>query len=328
MIDIGGLFMAGLPGTALDGSTRGLIEEWRIGNFILFKRNVADPEQLRRLCHDLRDACLAGGLPAPLIAIDQEGGTVTRLPPPFTQFPDARVLAGADDPGAALTAYGRTCARELREIGVNMNLAPVLDVCPAGEGCFMERRSLGADPEAVGRLGRLVAAAMQAEGIAACGKHFPGLGAAILDPHERLPRVERSLAELRRLDLPPFREVAAEVAAIMTSHTVYPALDREWPATLSRPILTGLLREEIGYQGVIVTDDLEMGAIEKEGPLDEAALRAFEAGADLLLICHDHQKVHRAHQRLKAAAAAGRIPPARLASSLARIAAIRRRFAS
>ncbi|MDA8163402.1 MAG: beta-N-acetylhexosaminidase [Desulfobacteraceae bacterium] len=324
--EIGGLFMAGLPGTALDGSTQELIEELRVGSFILFKRNVAEPDQLRRLCGDLRAACLAAGLPAPLIAIDQEGGTVTRLPPPFTQFPDARVLAAAADPWRALTDYGRTCARELREIGVNMNLAPVLDVCPAGKGCFMERRALGEDPGEVARLGRVVISAMQDEGVAACGKHFPGLGAAVLDPHERLPRVDRSLPELRRLDLPPFREAAAEAAAIMTSHTLYPALDPEWPATLSRPILTGLLREEIGFTGVIVTDDLEMGAIEKEGPLDEAALRAFEAGADLLLICHDHGKVRRAREKL--AAAAGRIPPSRIAASLARIAAVRSRFAS
>ncbi|MEJ2031846.1 MAG: beta-N-acetylhexosaminidase [Deltaproteobacteria bacterium] len=326
--DLGGLFMAGLPGTVLDPSTLALIEKDRVGNFIIFRRNVADPGQLRRLCSDLRETCQASGLPAPLIAIDQEGGTVARLPAPFTQFPDARVLTAAADPRQALTDYARTCARELREVGINMNLAPVLDVCPEDEGRFMERRSLGADPGEVSRWGRLVITILQEEGVAACGKHFPGLGAAILDPHERLPRVDRSPAEIRRQDLPPFREAAAAgVAAIMTSHTLYPAFDREWPATLSRPILTGLLREEIGYQGMIVTDDLEMGAIEKEGPLDAAALRSFEAGADLLLICHDHGKVRAALQRLAATVAAGRISPSRLESSLARIATVRRRFA-
>jgi beta-N-acetylhexosaminidase len=325
--NVGGIFMVGVPGTGIDESTLGLIRECRIANFILFRRNVGDPGQLRHLCGELRQACLDEGLPPPLIAIDQEGGSVTRLPPPFTQFADARVLAAAADPQAALAGYARTCACELRGIGINMNLAPVLDVCPEEGGYFMERRSLGCSPQIVSRWGRLVISLMQEEGVAACGKHFPGLGAAVLDPHERLPRVDRSLAEIREQDLPPFREAAAAgVAAIMTSHTIYPALDPAQPATLSHRILTGLLREEIGYQGVIITDDLEMGAIENEGPLEEAALQAFVAGADLLLICHDHQKVRKAHRQLAAVSAAGRIAAGRLAVSLQRIADLRHRF--
>jgi beta-N-acetylhexosaminidase len=325
--EIGGLFMTGLPGAELDASTLDLIREWRISNFIIFKRNVMAPDQLRGLCGSLRRACFEEGLPPPLIAIDQEGGTVARLPPPFTQFADARVLAAAADPGRELGCYARTCARELRELGINMNLAPVLDVCPAGSGCFMERRSLGSSPEAVSRWGRLVIELLQAEGVAACAKHFPGLGAAVLDPHERLPRVERPLAELRMQDLPPFREAAAAgVAAIMTSHTVYPALDVDRPATLSRRILTGLLREEMGYGGLIITDDLEMGAIENEGPAAEAALEAFSAGADLLLICHDHEKVRKACLQLVAARDDGRLEPARLIISGQRIASVGRRF--
>jgi beta-N-acetylhexosaminidase len=214
----------------------------------------------------------------------------------------------------------------LRDLGINMNLAPVLDVCP-GEAYFMARRSYGCLPEVVSRWGRLVISLLQEEGIAACGKHFPGLGSAVLDPHERLPRVDRSLDEIRKQDLPPFREAAAAgVAAIMTSHTIYPALDSEQPATLSPRILTELLRGEIGYQGVIITDDLEMGAIEKEGPLEEAALQAFEAGADMLLICHDHRKIKKAYNRMGQAMADGRITGHRLAGSLQRIADLRNRF--
>ncbi|MCG2823004.1 MAG: beta-N-acetylhexosaminidase, partial [Desulfobulbaceae bacterium] len=232
---LGGLFMVGLPGTELDDSTRDLINRYGINNFILFKRNAENPEQIRTLCLGLADACRAAGLGAPLISIDQEGGTVARLKGPhFTEFPDARALAESDRAEELLTDYAKTCAKELLAVGINMNLAPVLDVSPAGLGLFMERRSLGGTPEQVARLGALVITTMQENGLAACGKHFPGLGGATLDPHEVLPVVDRSLDELRGCDLVPFTAaIRAGVAGVMTSHTVYPQLDSEFPATLS-----------------------------------------------------------------------------------------------
>jgi beta-N-acetylhexosaminidase len=325
---IGGLFMVGLPGMELDGSTRALVREHGVNDFILFKRNVQDPEQLKRLCRDLVLVCAEAGLPAPLIAIDQEGGTVARLKAPhFSEFADARVLAADDRAEELLAGYARTCARELLAAGVNMNLAPVLDVCPAGQGLVMERRSLGDDPERVARLGALVIGEMQGQGLAACAKHFPGLGAVTLDPHQVRPVISRSRSALECDDLPPFQAaMAAGVAAIMTSHTVYPHLDRDNPATLSAKILSGLLRRDLAYNGLVITDDLEMGAIEKEGSVAEAALAAFLAGADMLLICEDHAKVLAAWEAVRSAAA-GLISPHRLQMSLARIAAVRARFA-
>ena len=291
-LSLGQLFMVGLPEVELDDSTCRLIEEFRINNFIYFKRNVESPKQLKKLSGDLHRACVQNNLGPPLIAIDQEGGTVARLGPPFTQFPDARVLAQAENPEYALSEYARVCSSELIDIGVNYNLAPVLDVCEAEKEYFMEKRSLGGDPELVGRLGIHVIREMQAHGIAACAKHFPGLGAAVVDPHFQLPLVVKSEAEIHAQDIIPFeRAVAAGVASIMTSHTIYQHLDPESPATLSKKILTGLLRHDLGYDGVIITDDLEMGAIENEGDLGQAALQAFAAGADLLLICHSHEKV-------------------------------------
>ena len=290
----GALFMAGLPGATLDDSTRRLIHEHGVGHFILFKRNCGDPEQITALTAALREECERAGLGPPLIAIDQEGGTVARLAPPFTLFPDMRELAESADPGNALAAYAETCGRELAGVGVNLNFAPVLDTSPAGAGCFMERRSLGGDPETVARLGSLIIRTMQATGVRACGKHFPGLGRARVDPHELLPTVTATAAELAA-DLIPFRAaVAAGVAMIMTSHTLYPAIDPENPATLSKRILTGILREELGFAGAVVTDDLEMGAVENERGVPAAAAAALAAGADLLLICHDHAKVREA----------------------------------
>lgn len=325
---VGQLFMVGLPETKLDRSTLHLIRELRINNFIIFKRNVQDKQQLRNLCAELRQACHHNGLPAPLVSIDQEGGSVARLPPPFTQFADARVLAERMDPEKELSAYAGTCARELTEVGINMNLAPVLDVSAAGSEYFMEHRSLGHEPARVAKLGVLIINILQGQGIAACAKHFPGLGAAVVDPHLELPRVASPLEQLRIIDLPPFAAaVAAGVAAIMTSHTIYAGLDPDIPATLSKNILTGLLRNELGYDGLVITDDLEMGAIEREQPLAEAALQALVAGADLLLICHDHAKVHTAYETVVAGMENGILASEQLQRSITRLAEVRRRFA-
>lgn len=326
--ELGQLFMVGIPGAYLDESTLRLIGELGINNFIIFKRNVDNPEQLKDLCAEVKEACQRAGLPQPLIAIDQEGGTVARLPAPFTQFADARQLAGAADPVAALADYAATCAGELAQAGINMNLAPVLDVCPAGQGFFMEKRSLGADPQLVGKLGSQVIRSLQAGRVAACGKHFPGLGAAKLDPHLHLPVVARALAEMREIDLVPFQQaIAADVAAIMTSHTIYEHLDATTPATLSRHILTDLLRSELGFDGLVITDDLEMGAIEKERTVAAAGVQAFAAGADMILICHGHEKVRQAYDSLMAAISAGKFTLPRCGKSLARVEAVRRRFA-
>ncbi|MCK9296327.1 MAG: beta-N-acetylhexosaminidase [Desulfobulbaceae bacterium] len=325
---LGQLFMVGLPGKDLDESTLRLIAERGINNFIIFRRNVDNPEQLSQLCADIKKACRQAKLPPPLIAIDQEGGTVARLPAPFTQFADARQLAGALDPVAALADYADTCARELVQVGINMNLAPVLDVCPAGQGFFMEKRSLGADPQLVGQLGSQVINGLQAGGVAACAKHFPGLGAAKLDPHLQLPVVSRALAEIRVHDLVPFQQaIAAGVAAIMTSHTIYEHLDAATPATLSGHILTDLLRSELGFDGLVITDDLEMGAIENERTVDAAAVQAFAAGADLILICHGHDKVCQSYDSLREAIADGRVSLPRCDNSLKRLEAVRHRFA-
>lgn len=326
--NLGQLFMVGLAGHEVDDSTRDLVTRCGINHFILFKRNVTTPEQLAALCSGLAAACREAELGAPLISIDQEGGTVTRLPPPFTQFPDARAMAEGAEPEVTLRGYAETCARELRDVGINMNLAPVLDVCPAGEGRFMERRVLGGEPATVARLGCLVIETMQANGLAACAKHFPGLGAATLDPHKVLPVVERPAAELRRLDLPPFAAAcAAGVAAVMTSHTIYQGLDGQTPATLSSVILQGLLRRELGYDGLVITDDLEMGAIENARSVAAASLGALNAGADMLLICHDHDKVRAAYDTIAAALRSGRLAAERVLQSVRRVAAVQRRFA-
>jgi len=326
-IPSGTLLMIGLPGPELDDSTRELIRTEGVNNFILFRRNVANPDQLRCLCGSLDKFCREHtGKPA-LIAIDQEGGSVTRLPPPWTQFPDQRQLAETADPAVALTDYATTCAAELRDCGINFNFAPVLDVAPGETGYFMTRRTLGEKPDSVERLGVLVICEMQRAGVAACGKHFPGLGSARLDPHQVGFAITKDYAQLTAEDLPPFRgAITAGVAALMTSHTVYPGLDPERPATLSPRILTELLRGELGYDGLVVTDDLEMGAIETAMSVATAARLALMAGADLLLICKEHAKVRETLIGLDEARANGTVTESRVTQAAARINLVRQDY--
>ncbi len=315
----GHLFMVGLPGPKLDNSTLGLINELKIHNFILFRRNVKDKNQLKGLCTDLINACMEKGLPRPLISIDQEGGQVARLPEPFTQFPDPRQIAEGKECKQQLKEYGETCARELLEVGINMNLAPVLDVSPAERGLFMERRCLGGDPDTVSNLGLLVINSMQQAGLAACAKHFPGLGSAVLDPHLELPTVELGMDYFESCEFIPFKKACQEgVASVMTSHALYSSLDSSLPGTLSKTIIDGMLRKGCNYQGLIVTDDLEMGAIENFMEFSMAAMMSLMAGADLLLICHDHGKVRRAYEKIYKGLCDGAISSEQVDKSLQR----------
>ena len=327
MTTLGTLLMIGLPGPELDDSTRQLIAAEGINNFIIFARNVNNPVQLQQLCADLANECAINNLALPLISIDQEGGSVSRLPEPWTQFPDARLLAESNNPEQALAEYAETCGRELKEAGINMNMAPVLDVCPRNEGYFMERRALGGDPTTVARLGLLVIAEMQKTGVATCAKHFPGLGAAQLDPHLILPTVIRERSRLIAEDLLPFRAAAeAGVAAIMTSHTIYQNIDPDQPATLSTIILNDILRNDLHFNGLVITDDLEMGAIENEMTVAEAALKSFRAGADLLLICQDHSKVRATINLFKEALQDGHLTDIQITTAVNRINKVRNNF--
>lgn len=324
----GHLLMVGIPGLELDDSTRTLIREDGVHNFILFRRNVGDRRQLTGLCAALRECCLNHGLPRPLIAIDQEGGQVARLPPPFSVFPEPRRVAEDEDCRTLLHQYATTCAKELVEIGVNMNLAPVLDICAKGEGLFMERRCLGSDPEQVAELGAIVIDGLQQAGVAACAKHFPGLGSALLDPHLELPVVDVPGPQLMTEDLLPFqRAMASAVAAVMTSHAVYSDLDQGLPGTLSQRVVHELLRGRCGYDGLIITDDMEMGAIQKFMGFPEAVLQAFRAGADLVLICHDHHKIRQALNLLRVAVNGGEYEKARVKDSRRRQGAVLARVA-
>jgi beta-N-acetylhexosaminidase len=291
--------MVGFEGKALDDALRFMIREMRVGGLILFKRNVSDPSQLTELCRSIQDFSAQNGSPPLMIAIDQEGGPVARLSAPFTVFPGHRAIGEAGSEAAARD-FGTITARELKDVGINMNLAPVLDVIPKGlDSAVMADRVFGDRPELVADLGKTVIDSLQNNGVAATAKHFPGIGRTTIDSHIDLPFLDTGRHILESSDLLPFRAaILSGVEAVMLSHVVYKDLDPSWPAGLSSVIARDLLRETLGFKGVTITDDLDMGAIDKHFDVDTFVTRICDAEIDITLICHDRDKVETTYSTL------------------------------
>ena len=316
--------MVGMPGPQLDEDTRVLIRDYNVGGVVLFSRNIEGPMQLTNLCQDLQDAAMEfHDLPL-ILAIDQEGGRVARLKEPFTQFPGNTAMGQDAKPLEKAIEFGRITARELTLVGLNMDFAPVLDVQRGEPEKHLRGRTFGGDVKMVSRLGKTVVKSLQEHGILAVAKHFPGLGCSSVDPHFELPRIELDMKEMEEINLPPFQAaINVRVSGIMTSHAIYPVLDPERPATLSPVIITRLLREEMGFEGLIITDDLEMGAIAKHWGIAEGAAAAFEAGVDILLICEDQNRVLEGIELLRQRLLQGEISSQRLDQSNERIKKVR-----
>jgi len=320
---IGQLFMVGFMGTSLTPDLAAFLKEYKPGGVILFSRNLESVEQIVELTNDLQRCNPTFPL---LISIDQEGGRVTRLPKGFTIFPPCEVL-GRCNSGELAYAAAATIAKELRAVGINMNMAPVLDVNSNPDNLVIGDRAFGSTPDIVGELAVATAAGLQDNQVVACGKHFPGHGDTNADSHKELPVVEASRERLEAVEFPPFRRAAAAgVASMMTAHVLYKALDDGLPATLSRTIITGLLREGFHYDGVVLTDDLEMHAIVDHYGMGEAAVRAFLAGCDVLLICKDRAREIAAFEAVEKAVTSGAISAERLAVSVNRIQRLKQRF--
>lgn len=319
---LGQLFMVGIPHPHLDNETRKTLTELRAGGVILFRRNYNDPENLRRLCADLH--ALFPDQPL-LIALDYEGGRVHRLTPPFTHFPSAGVVGQARSATLA-RQIGQAMGQELGSVGIDLDFAPVLDVLTNPTNPVIGDRAFASDPHLVALLGSALARGLRDGGVIPCGKHFPGHGATWMDSHKDLPRDERSKDELLRVDLYPFRRVIAErLDMLMTAHVLYPALDPDMPATLSPAIIDGLLRSQLHFAGVVVTDDLEMGAIVKHFTVERAAVDALRAGADLLLVCHSLERALLARDTCMRALSDGTLSRQRVEQAEQRITVLKRR---
>jgi Beta-glucosidase-related glycosidases len=297
-----------------------LIQELHIGGVILVSANLRDPSQARDLIDQLQAQAKNSGAAIPLFTmLDQEGGIVVRATNGLTIWPSQMQQGASRDPEVVARA-ARGNAQELRAIGINMNLAPVLDVNNNPSNPVIGPRSFGADPNLVAELGLAAIEAYQAEGIVAVGKHFPGHGDTHVDSHYDLPVIDKARSEFERTELVPFGAAArAGIDAIMTAHIAVPHLSGDQASTLSHATLTATLRNYLGFDGIIITDDLEMQAISERYGSAEAALLAFRAGADLLLFRFDHQQARHGHQLLLAAVHAEPELQARLDQSLRRI---------
>jgi beta-N-acetylhexosaminidase len=290
--------MVGLPGPVLDRDTARRLTRIGPGGVILFDRNLESPTQTAGLLEQLRSRA-ARPL---LLALDQEGGRVSRLQAWIGSTPSAVALARAGED--TVFRFGRATARALRALGFTVDFAPVVDLCAGDVANGIGDRSFGTDPERVCLLAGAFLEALQGAGVAGCLKHFPGLGPTNLDSHVGLPTAERSRDELERLDLVPYRRLGGRAACVMVGHAAYPALDPDprRPASLSPPVVTGLLRGSLRFGGLVVSDDLEMGAV---APIDEdgrAAVRAVAAGCDLVLYCASLERAERAADALARAA--------------------------
>jgi beta-N-acetylhexosaminidase len=325
---VGQLMSVAFHGTKITSSLEAMIRERGVGGVILYSENFIDAASLAKLVADLdRIAREAKSLPL-FFEIDQEGGPVIRISKGATILPGQMALAATADPDRNVRIAAAITAAELRALGVNWNFAPVADVNDEPTNPIISNRSFSSDPA---RVSALVSAAVQAyaaAGFFCCAKHFPGHGSTTTDSHTGLPKIEVDRATLDRIELPPFRAaIAAGVPAIMSAHIVVPVLDAtpELPVTLSKAVMTDLIRNTLGFQGLVVTDDLEMGALKSVGEAT-AGLRAFEAGADYLLFRFDEAAQLEGHRLITDAVRSGTVPTARLDQSVRRVVDAKRRF--
>lgn len=316
----GRLLMVDIPGRTLDADTAAFLRQHQIRAVCLFRKNLGSEAEIRQLTADLRGVMGPGAL----IAMDQEGGSVVRAVT-LPQAPGAMALGAVDDEALA-EATGAAVARGLRHLGLNWNFAPVLDVNNNPANPVIAERSFSADPQAVARLAGAWMRGSHREGVACCVKHFPGHGDTHTDSHHALPVVDKPLAALRALELVPFQALAGQAPSLMTAHIVFPQLDPEHPATLSPRILTGLLRQELGYGGVVITDALMMQAVHQRYGPARAAVLALAAGADMPLAQGTREEQLACLQAIAAALADGTLDAAALARSAARLDALAAQF--
>lgn len=320
---VGQLFMIGFDGTTVSADLASFIKEYQPGGVILFARNLESAEQIVDLTNALQRCSPHSPL---LISIDQEGGRVSRLPKEFTIFPPCDVLGQCHSSELAYAAAATT-AKELAAVGINMNMSPVLDVNSNPSNPVIGDRAFGTTPTLVSELGVATVGGLQDNRVVACGKHFPGHGDTTSDSHKELPVVTASRDRLERIEFPPFRRaIAGGVSTMMTAHVQYQALDKQRPATLSPAIISKLLRQELYYDGVVLTDDLEMHAIIDHYGIGDAAVLAIQAGCDMPLICRDRNRVVTAMHAVSKAVANTDISSQRLAQSLARIRRLKDRY--
>jgi beta-N-acetylhexosaminidase len=330
---VGQRFMIGFDGLEPSPDVKRLIRDFGVGHVILFSRNIEGPEQVAGLNRELQETARDAGHDVPLlIAVDQEGGRVARMGPPWTVWPPLRALGriaaeSRADAASLARRMGAALAAECSSAGMKCDFAPIIDVDTNADNPIIGNRSFSDDPELVGTLGAAMIEGLQSGGVIASAKHFPGHGDTNKDSHLDLPVVEQGRTRLFDVEIRAFRPaLAARVATVMMAHVLYPELDPELPASLSTTIVDGILRRDLGYDGVVFTDDLEMKAVADRWSPDRSAVLAMQAGCDIIPVCLTHDAQVTAMEGAIRAVEAEDVSYKVMDDSLARIRAMKERY--
>lgn len=317
---IGQHMLIGLSGSALTSDEKKFIVENNISGVVLFARNCVDPRQIHDLCSEVQSLRHQMADRAPLfIGIDMEGGRVHRLKSPFTQWPALKKIGDLDAPTVAFN-FTQSMGRELMAVGINLDFAPCVDVYTNPLNTVIGDRAVSSDPHQVEKMASALIRGYIKSGILSCAKHFPGHGNTVIDSHEELPVEEADLKRLNEVELVPFRKaLRSRVDMVMSAHILFKNIDPKWPATLSEFFLKKMLREELKYKGLVITDDLDMKAMAKHYDKDQIPVLAMKAGADLLLYCNEPESPPVAIEGLISAVAQGQLKKEDLESSHKRI---------
>lgn len=303
---IGQLFLVGFEGKEIDENIKEFIEKYKVSGFIFFKRNIGSKDETKKLIYDLKETNKDNKIPL-FISIDEEGGNVSRLNHIFGKTPTATQLSDIDSREGSFK-HGEEIGRRLSTLGFNLDFAPVLDINTNPKNPVIGNRAFGNSEESVIEHGLEVMRGIRKEEIISCVKHFPGHGDTFIDSHIGLPKIDKTLEELKELELRPFIEAIREdVDMIMIAHILFPNIGKDYPSSMSKAIITDLLRDDLNYNGVVITDDLTMGGITENYKLEDASLEFFKAGGDIALIAHNKENYINSIERLKEAVKDGEI---------------------
>jgi beta-N-acetylhexosaminidase len=324
---VGQLFIVGFDGHTVPPDFKKFVAEYNLGGTIYFRRNAQSPEQIANLTNELQFQCRKSDTAPLFIAIDHEGGVVNRLSAPFTKFPGNALLGEVNSPKLCFQ-FGAALGKELKAVGINVNFAPVADVETNPSNPVMKERMFSSDPELVGKMASAVCRGLQKMGVASVAKHFPGHGDTKEDSHFKLPKVDRTLAQLEECELTPFKRVIrSRVEGIMTAHIINPNIDPDYPATLSEKTIDAILRNQLRYSRLVFTDDMEMKAVTDHYGADEAALLAVNAGCDCLIYRGDNGLPISQIETIVKALEDKKMPKARVELAVHRIAQAKKAYA-
>jgi len=321
---IGQLVMVGFDGYEIDEATLDMMRMYRVGGFILFKRNIKSASQTLKLINSLKEENRANGIPL-FIAVDEEGGRVSRMPDEFLKMPTSRAIGKVDSEEFAF-GIGSVIGEQIKSLGFNMNFAPVLDIDSNPKNPVIGDRAFGSTSEIVSRLGTAVMIGMKSQVISTV-KHFPGHGDTTVDSHVGLPVINHDMDRLKSFELVPFaKAIESGADAVMLAHILLLEIDEQNPASFSKAVITDILRNEMNFDGLVITDDMTMGAIAENYDIGEAAVKSVLAGADIVLVCHDNEKQVKVLKALKQSAIDGTIPESLLDEHVYRVLKLKQKY--